>query len=391
MNVNDFAEIRGRKLEYKSHVSGEELGYARPQTDTFGVLYPKDYDETKTYPLCVVFHSAGHTVYNIFTCLLSEGDHDVYHVPEDMFGLFPDCLAHAWDEGSTDWWWGGRNAQEPEPNGRSGVELRPVEKRIYATIGWMTDNFKIDPNRIYGVGNSMGGSGALGLGLSRGDLFAALKVNVAAGVYHAIDRCALEADALDGFSIPDPPVVLDYSAQNDTWSSGHEHLYRAMRENGFALMGFWGPFGHENNHSKIAEYNDIVQAFDIYSIRKNEAYPAFTNSTSDDRNPWEDPARGAVSGQVNGYYRWRVLSDTENEFSIELRMLRQDEWESRLDFPTESTADVTLRRLQNFKVSDGDCLTYSFGDKEGSVTVSGALKLEGLHITDKPTLLKIRK
>ena len=162
MIVNDFAEIRGRKLEYRSHVSGGELGYARPQTDTFGVLYPKDYDETKTYPLCVVFHSAGHTVYNIFTCLLSEGDHDVYHVPEDMFGLFPDCLAHAWDEGSTDWWWGGRNAQEPEPNGRSGVELKPVEKRVYATICWMRETFRIDPDRIYGVGNSMGGSGALG-------------------------------------------------------------------------------------------------------------------------------------------------------------------------------------------------------------------------------------
>lgn len=391
MEINNYAMLCGRKIEFFSHVSGVELGYKHPQDDTFGVLYPKDYDENKTYPLCVVFHSAGHGVYNIFFCLPSEGDHDIYHVPDDMFGLFPDCRCHAWDKDSTDWWWGGRSAQEPEVNSRSGVELSPAERRCFAEIDWVLDSFPIDRQRVYGVGNSMGGSGALGLGLSHGDLFAALKVNVSAGVYHALDRCGFTGEVPNGFSIPDPPIVIDYSAQNDDWSAGHGNLYRVMREQGFAFMGFWGPFGHENNNAKIKEYNDLVHSFDIFSIRKNEAYPAFTNSTADDRNPWENAERGAVTGQVNGFYRWKVICDTENEFSIELRMMGQDEWESRIDFPRESTADVTLRRLQNFVISDGESVSYKYGDRSGTLTVSGAPKFEGLRITTEPTVLTIRK
>lgn len=391
MKINNHASILDRRIDFLSSSDEKEWGYKHPQTDTFAVLYPKDYHKNKTYPLCVVFHSAGHTVYNIITCLKNDGDHDIYHVPDDMFGLFPDCFCHGWDKDSTDWWWGGRNAHEPQVNARSGVELQPVEKRCFATIEWVMNEFPIDENRVYAVGNSMGGSGALGLGLSHGNLFAAVKVNVPAGVYHALDRCAIAQNAPEGFTLPDPPVVLDYSAQNDEWSDGHEHLYRAMRENRFAFMGFWGPFGHENNHRKIAEYNDIIQSFDIFSVKKNEAYPVFTNASTDDGNPWEHERDTENSGQVNGYFRWKVLSDTEDEFSIELRLLAEDEWESRLTFPAESSADVTLRRLQNFKAAAGERLRYTYGDKSGEITVSGALTPGRLCIKTVPTVLKITK
>ncbi len=391
MDPKKGAVLMGRKLEFMTHENDESWGYKHPQTDTFAVLYPKDYDPAKTYPLCVVFHSAGHDVYSVVSCVLTEGNHDIYHVPENLFGLYLDCRSHAWDQDSTDWFWGGRNAHDPEPNERSGVELLPVEKRCFATIDWMCENFPIDKNRIYGVGNSMGGTGALGMGLSHGDLFAALKINVPAGVYHAMDRCGIAEPAPEGFSIPEPPVVLDYSAQNDTWSDGHEHLYRIMREKGYALMGFWGNFGHENNHTTIAKYNDLVQAFDIFSIKKNEAYPAFTNASTDDKNPWENDRTSEDAGQVNGFFRWKVLSDTENGFETELRLLRPDEWESRLEFPKSSVADVTLRRLQNFKVSAGDTVKYEYGSETGTVTAGEKLTIEKLTVTQDGTVLKLTK
>ena len=51
--------------------------------------------------------------------------------------------------------------------------LVPTEKRIIGTVQWVIEQYGIDPDRVYLCGNSMGGSGALGIGLRHGDLFAA--------------------------------------------------------------------------------------------------------------------------------------------------------------------------------------------------------------------------
>jgi len=380
----------GRKLDCYNHNTDAKWGYAEDQIDTFSVLLPKDYDSAKKYPLYVVFHSAGHDMYTALICLLNKGNHDIYHVPDDMIGLFLDCCANAHVEGTTDWFWGGRHAQEPEISNRSGLETQPVEKRVLDEIDWVMNNYPVDRERVYAVGNSMGGTGSLGVCLCRGDIFAALKVNVAAGVYHAMDRCGFESKNPEGFEIPDCPVVVDYSAHNDVWSTGHSHLYRAMRDYGYQLFGFWGEFGHENNHEKIAEYNDIIEAFNPFELKLHEAYPAFANASTDNIIPWSHDLTDVNAGQVNGYFRWKVLKDTADEFEIELRLLRQDEWQSRWTFPTSSTADVTLRRLQNFKVAAGDKIAFTFGDKCGEIVSGKAPKFDKLEITAEPKVLTLR-
>lgn len=222
MKIKSGGIFTGRNLELFSQESDKSWGYAKPQTDTFAVLYPKDYKTDKSYPLCVVFHSAGHDVYSALMCLQTKGNHDIYHVPDNMFGLFLDCRANAPsdapanarttlcnNEESTDWWWGGRSVIDPEVHERASTELQPVEKRILATVEWVTEKYGIDRDRIYAVGNSMGGSGALGIAMCRGDIFAAVKVNVAAGVYHMLDRCGYAKDSPEDFTIPDPPVAVE--------------------------------------------------------------------------------------------------------------------------------------------------------------------------------------
>ena len=389
MKVEKGAEFIHRRLDVYRHEADEAWGYAENETDTFAVMLPKDYDETKKYPLYVVFHSAGHGIYTCLTCLYAEGNHDIYHVPDNMIGLFLDCLENY--QKSTNWWWGGRTAFEPEPTDRSGVETQPVEKRVLDTVKWTMDNYPVDRERVYAVGNSMGGTGSLGNCLNHGDIYAAVKANVPAGVFHAMDRCGFVGETPEGFSIPDLPVVVDYSAQNDQWSTGHEHLYKAMRDNDWALVGFWGMFGHENDNSKIKQYNDIVQAFNIFDIKLHEAYPAFTNATTDDPNPWENDMSSEAAGQVNGFFRWKTLRDDEDGIEMELRLLRQDEWESCLTFPTSSTADVTLRRLQKFAPEKGDRLKFTFGDKSGEIGFDGKVKIEGLTVTAEPKVLKVTK
>ena len=225
--------LTGRKLEWFHHKSLAEWGYTEEQTDTFAVLHPSEDCKAESYPLYVVFHSAGHDVYSTVACTWQKGNHDIYHAPTDMFALYLDCRQHA-----NDWWWGGNSAHDVIGDGREGTEKQPVENRVVATIEWVMEHYPIDRNRVYAVGNSMGGSGALGIAMCRGDLFAAVKANVPAGVCHMAARCDLGPDAPEGFRLPDPPVLVDYSAQNDGWSKGHELLYRGMREKKYAVLGY---------------------------------------------------------------------------------------------------------------------------------------------------------
>ena len=57
----------------------------------------------------------------------------------------------------------------------SGGETMPVEKRVIDSVRWAIKRFRIDPERVYLSGNSMGGSGTLGIGMRHGDIFAAIK------------------------------------------------------------------------------------------------------------------------------------------------------------------------------------------------------------------------
>ena len=89
----------------------------------------------------------------------------------------------------------------------------------------------------------MGGCGTLAIGMPHGGVFAAIRATVPAGTQYVASRMggfpqALPADAsrrgtrhLDkstftGFGLPDPPVIVDFSAQNDNWSKTQPALPR---------------------------------------------------------------------------------------------------------------------------------------------------------------------
>ena len=71
--------LTGRRIEWFHHTSLPEWGYAEEQTDTFTVLHPSGDCAAETYPLYVVFHSAGHDVYSTVACTWQPGNHDIYH------------------------------------------------------------------------------------------------------------------------------------------------------------------------------------------------------------------------------------------------------------------------------------------------------------------------
>ena len=388
MNLNPHGKLLGRRVELKSHNTMPEWGYEKDQTDTFAVIYPKNYCEGETYPLYVVFHSAGHDVYSAFAYTWDDGNHDIYKTPENAFAVYPDCRANM-----NDWWWGGINAIGEGDDCRRGTEKQPVENRIMATVKYMTDTYPIDENRIYAVGNSMGGSGSLGIALCRGDVFAAVKVNVPAGVRHAADRCCLDTEAPENFELPDPPVVLDYSSQTDMWSTGHEVLYRGMRDKKYALYGFWGKFGHENNHNIIMEHNDLIHALPVLEIKKNEAYPVFTNASTDDKNPWEYPEEAPDAGQVNGFFRFENVRDTDDVFEMKLWLVTPEECETRVTLPESSVCDLLIRRIQGFKLGTCERFAWRFGDDlgKGVADLDGHPEIPSLKVTNKVQTLTLMR
>jgi poly(3-hydroxybutyrate) depolymerase len=369
----------GRTLETFKHGTRQEWGYASPQRDTLLVLHPKQ--ARPGAPLYVVLHSAGHDVHSCLACATTAGNHDIYHSPPDFFALYLDCRANRGD-----WWWGIEKYKGPE--------VGPTEKRVIDCVKWTIKQYGIDENRVYLCGCSMGGSGTLGIGMRHGDLFAAVKANVPAGVEHVSSRMHFPPKTVPaGVALPDPPIVVDYSAQNDGWSKGHDSFVRAVNERKYPLFLYWGPFGHDHCNERILKVNDLINSFDWLSVRKNEAYPVFTNASTNDPLPWPDNLADKRSGQVNAFFRWKVVRDAPEAIEMSLFLVKPSELKTKFSVPTEATADVSLRRLQTLKVMPGETVRWTFGTGSGEAQAdaTGCITVPRLKVTAEPVTLKVGK
>ena len=373
------SEFSGRKLETFRHGSVKEWGYAEPQRDTFLVLHPTK--ARANAPLYVVLHSAGHDVHSCLACTSKVGNHDIYHAPKDFFALYLDCRAN-----KGDWWWG--------INKYPGSEVCPTEKRVVDTVKWVVKQYGLDENRVYLCGNSMGGSGTLGIGMRHGDVFAAIKANVPAEVKHVSSRMYFPPQKFPAnVTLPDPPIVVDYSAPNDGWSRGHDAFVAAMHERKYPLILYWGPFGHANDHANIKKVNDLIDSFDWLGVKKNESYPVFANASTDDPLPWPKKLDDKKAGQINAFFRWKNVRDTPDALETTLFLVKPSEMKTRFKVPTEAIADVSLRRLQKLKIAPGATVRWSFGASKGEVRADerGCITIPKLKITAEPTTLIVEK
>ena len=200
---------------------------------------------------------------------------------------------------------------------------------MLATIEWVVQKYHIDRNRIYLCGISMGGSGTLGLGMCHGDIFAAALAGVPAGAGHVLHRMhfptppsphAPAADreqylrAVSGVGLPDAPPIVNFSSQADTWSEGQPQLLRAAHDGRHPIVFAWGPWGHIN-HYDVA--HRAAYEFPWLRIRKDAAYPVFTDASTDDHYCGLNPPHPDADGQINALFRWKNVEDTAERFSIE--------------------------------------------------------------------------
>ena len=141
------------------------------------------------------------------------------------------------------------------------------------------------------------------------------------------------------------------------------------------------------------QINDLINSFDWLSVRKNEAYPVFTNTSSNDPLPWPNNVSDKSSGQINAFVRWRSVSESADGVETELFLAKPASLQTKFEIPPEATADVTLRRLQQLLIAPGETVRWSYGDSSGEVRADskGCVTVPKLKLTSEPVRLSIRK
>ncbi len=390
------AKIHGRTVVKFEHDCLKPWGYTQPRRDYFHVVLPKKPCEAP--PLMVLLHSAG-----------GSGDSELKGNvirTADAGPEFVGLVLNSAPNNGQDWWWG---AKLLEKDRGYHAKLTPAENRVLATVEHVVQKHKIDRNRIYLTGVSMGGSGTLGLGVCHGDIFAAVRAHVPAGSGHIMHRMRFPPPPAENASpqeqenylrqvsvqdLPDAPPIINFSSQLDGWSKGQDELLRALHDGRHSVVFTWGPWGHKNVYER---YNRAAYEFPWLSIRKNQAYPVFTDATSDDHYPGHGSKQPDQQGQINAYFRWKNIEDTPQRFAIELRLVRADELKKLLSIPEQSVADVTLRRLQKFKVERGGKYRWELlhgGKRVSSGTIrpdaAGLLTVPRVKISAEPAWLELR-
>lgn len=357
----------GRKIDSYHHGDRKEWGYAQKTVFPLFVVHPKT--NRQGAPLYVVLHSAGHNAQTSITAGYQRSpdgaynDHGLYHAPDDCYGLYP----------QGDAWWG-----------KDGT---PVEKRVLDTVAWAIAKYKIDPNRVYLAGISMGGSGSLGIGMRHGEVFASEMVWVPAGTEHVARSMFFGAKTPADAAIADPPVLLNMSAQNDGWSKGQDVLIKGVAEKKFAMVLGWGPIGHTGDTRLYVKNCGEVMAMPWLEIRKDAAYPVFLGASSDQKPPWLHPKDADERGQLNAFFRWKNVKDEPADFAMRLWIEQPPKTEPAHPMPKESVADVTFRRLQKFKVPAGKSCVWEL-IRDGKSVAGGEIQpdAEGLLTIPKVTV-----
>jgi len=152
----------------------QDLSFFSSVDDTdqpYSVYIPENFDESKSYPLVVFLHGAWSNHRLGMRRLFGVGNSQGYDF------IKPGNVPFENDTEATRYWPEfravGYIAAAPLARGTAGYQGIP-ELDVYEMIDDLKSRFRIDEDRIYLTGLSMGGGGTLWLGLTRPDIWAAI-------------------------------------------------------------------------------------------------------------------------------------------------------------------------------------------------------------------------
>lgn len=149
------------------------------------------------------------------------------------------------------------------------------------------------------------------------------------------------------------------------------------------LADDWPPKLDASNTTTQSLDGRIIERY-THGRREAWGYPVFTHASSDQRSPWLNaPADFDDSGQINAYFRWKDQHDTPSSFALQLWIAHPSVKNPPPAMPDNGTVDITLRRLQEFKIQPGHSYTWQMSRK-GHLVASGMISPDSANLLTIP-------
>ena len=250
------------------------------------------------------------------------------------------------NHGSETYWYGYK-VIPPLAKDRKPHVYPYTQAKLAKIVPWAIHHYSADPNRVYGISESMGGYGQVEWSLRHGDIFAAvfMRIPILGPWLHIpslIDvtpggfpkTVSTLADTLpDGTPPNEDTDITGWMAQDCSrnlpyvsWSSGrndvgvanhHMWTYAVQLANTLKTCHYGFSFIWSNGRHDAATAgleNTLLERYQA-AFARNLSYPAFTNFSMDQDYGDGDFNNGSPTGCVNCGWQWRVTGDTATSWS----------------------------------------------------------------------------
>ncbi len=271
------------------------------------------------------------------------------------------------------------------PRTDGGVVVDFTEQRVMFLLDWAHQTMPHDPQRVYAMGVSMGGSFAFFLAWHHPDKIAgalsvipkiclAYRPDVFPELRTSLDRMwgSPEIDLpttagervfqwMDGREQSrierhrgSAPIVA-FAGINDNIVGWAEKVayFKSMEANRAGGAWFWDERGHYTPHEQTAWF-PMMASRQLYKYTLDHSYPAFSNCSTNGNPGNGDPTTADPIGNINGAVDWdeRTLDELWLRWDATLLTRPLVTQDGILGAAESLTVDVTPRRLQRFIVAE---------------------------------------
>ncbi len=359
-----------------------------------------------------------------------------YNAEKGAFLVASNQIPYDWWTGYHENYWSGLG--KGKSAWQSGVVRPYTQRRLLSFVDWMATKWKVDKNRSFVAGSSMGGSGAPMFAIRNPDRIAwalswvgvhnPAKTPQFKGSYERVfGKSEYRVRHESGETVWDfyndawylrkhpekeTPFITFSNGKNDGaigWPQAIEFL-NALQETRRPHLFVWGMSGHGQRARMPMDGRERIMPIDI---RVDQSLPAFTRCSLDDspgtatrksgeqiekekkeiaeynktnrRKKSLDVFDGKSSGQVNAHLYWKTddAVDEENSWEMSVGLFRAAPAD-------ECTVSITPRRCQDFKPKCGEKFSWKNLDANGKAEQSGEVTADqwGLITLEQ---VKVRK
>jgi pimeloyl-ACP methyl ester carboxylesterase len=303
------------------------------------------------------------------------------------------------------------------PRANGGLVSDFTEQRVMYVLDWADREIPHDPNRVYAMGVSMGGSFAFFMAWHHPDKIAGTlsivpkicmgyRPDCFIGLRESFDRMwgspDLDLPSTAGLRVfqwmdgreqarierhrGSAPMV-GFCGINDNVTGWPEKIayFQAMQAQNAGGAWFWDEREHYDAPDQT-EWAPMAVSRQVYKYRLNQSYPAFTNCSTNSTFGDGNPATADPIGQINGMVDWDETATSESQlrWEVTLKTRSVTTRDGIIGAPPALTVDVTPRRLQSFIVAEHVQYRYEVRRK-----TDGALIQSGTATPDQDAVLTL--